>query len=157
MTRGSLIGLAAGGAATVVGIIVAAALIMRGCGNDDAPRAAATGPTPASRAGAEGMGAKGTAELRALGCSNALVVDLQRLLGPSGKVRPGEPRYMVTCDVDSPSAAPTCEQLAGTYFGAIGGTADANVCARVTVAAAHEPTCSRLFAPNGADLGPFPK
>jgi hypothetical protein len=156
VTRGSLIGLAAGGAAGVVAIIVVAVLALRGCGGDDAPRAAA-GPSPAARAGAEGMGAKGTAELRALGCSNALVVDMQRLLGPTGKVRAGEPRYMVTCDVDSASDAPTCEKLASTYYGAVGGTADANVCVRVTIAGANQPTCSRLFAPNGADLGPFPR
>jgi hypothetical protein len=157
VTRGSLIGLAGGGAAAVVAVIVVAAIAVRGCGEDSTPGPAAARPSTAARAGAEGMGAKGTAELHALGCNNAAVVDLQRLLGPAGKVRPGEPRYMVTCDADSPTAAPTCEKLASTYFGAIGGTADANVCARVTVAAANQPTCSRLFAPNGADLGPFPR
>jgi len=140
-----------------VAIIVVAVLALRGCGDDAAPGPPAAGPNAAARAGTEGMGAKGTAELHTLGCNNALVVDMQRLLGPTGKVRPGEPRYMVTCDVNSPSDAPTCEKLAATYYGAIGGTADANVCARVTVAGANQPTCSRLFAPNGADLGPFPR
>jgi hypothetical protein len=157
VTHGSLIGLAAGGAAGVVGVIVVAVLALRGCGDGDAPRAPAAGPNAAARAGAEGMGAKGTAELHALGCSNAVVVDLQRLLGPTGKVRPDEPRYMVTCDVNSAPDAPTCEKLATTYYGAIGGTADANVCVRVSVAGANQFTCSRLFAPNGADLGPFPR
>src|ERR1700677_266167 len=106
VTRGSLIGLAAGGAAGVVAIILVAVLAVRGCGNDEAPAAPAAGPNAAARAGTEGMGAKGTAELRALGCNNALVVDMQRLLGPTGKVRPGEPRYMVTCDVNSAEGAP---------------------------------------------------
>jgi hypothetical protein len=157
VTRGSLIGLAAGGAAAVVAVIVAATVALRGCGGDDTPRAAAPGPDRAARAGAEGMGAKGTAELRARGCSNAVVVDMQRLLGSAGKVREGEPRYMVTCDVPSASGAPTCEKLASTYFGAIGGTTDANVCVRITAAGVSQPSCSRLFAPNGADLGPFPR
>jgi hypothetical protein len=157
VTRGSLIGLAAGGAAAVVAVIIVATLALRGRGGDVGSQAIAPGPDRAARAGAEGMGAKGTAELRAQGCSNAVVVDMQRLLGSSGKVREGEPRYMVTCDVPSASGAPTCEKLASTYFGAIGGTADANVCVRVTTAGLTQPSCSRLFAPNGADLGPFPR
>ncbi len=136
----------------VVGLVVA----LRGCGGDD-PRRAAAGTDPATQLGAEGMGAKGTAELRAMGCANAVVVDMQKLLGSAGKVREGEPRYMVTCDVTAAVGAPTCDKLAVAYFGAIGGTADANVCVRVTQAGVTQPACSRLYAPNGVDLGPFPR
>lgn len=157
MARGSLIGLAAAGAASVVALVVGVVVAIRGCGSGDTPRAAAAGPDLAARAGAAGMEAKGTAELRAMGCANAVVVDMQRLLGSAEKVREGEPRYMVTCDVPSVSGAPTCDKLASTYFGAIGGTADANVCVRVTLTGVTQPSCSRLYAPNGADLGPFPR
>ena len=157
MARGSLIGLAAAGAASVVALIVGIVIAVRGCGGDAGSNAHAPGPDPAARAGAEGMSAKGTPELKAAGCSNAVVVDMQRLLGSTGKVREGEPRYMVTCDVASASSAPACDKLAATYFGAIGGTADANVCVRVTVPGVMQPTCSRLYAPNGADLGSFPR
>ena len=156
MARSSLIGLAAAGAAAVVALVVGVVVAVRGCGTD-APPATAAGPDRAARAGAEGMEAKGTPELRAMGCVNAVVVDMQRLLGSAGKVREGEPRYMVTCDVPSTTGAPTCDKLASTYFAAIGGTADANVCVRVTLAGVTQPSCSRLYAPNGADLGPFPR
>lgn len=139
--------------------IVAATLALRGCGGDEARRPTAPGPDQAARAGAEGMGAKGTAELRALGCTNAVVVDMQRLLGSASQVRAGEPRYMVTCDVTAAgvAGAPTCEKLASTYYAAVGGMADANVCVRVQPEGADKPSCSRLYAPNGADLGPFPR
>jgi hypothetical protein len=157
VTRGSLIGLAAGGAGAVVVVVVAITVALRGCGGGDAPRKATPGPDQAALAGAEGVGAKGTAELRALGCSDAVVLDMQRLLGAGGKVREGEPRTMVTCDVPSATGAPTCEKLATAYLGAVGGTSDGDVCVRVTVAGVAQPTCSRLFAPNGADLGPFPR
>jgi hypothetical protein len=156
VARGSLIGLAAAGAASVVALVVGVVVAIRGCGGQ-APPTTAQGPDRAARAGEEGMEAKGTPELRAMGCSNAVVVDMQRLLGSAGKVREGEPRYMVTCDVPSTTGAPTCDKLAGTYFAAIGGTADANVCVRVTLAGVMQPSCSRLYAPNGADLGPFPR
>jgi hypothetical protein len=157
VTRGSLIGLAAAGAGAVVVVVVAIALAVRGCGGGDTPRIAAPGSDPAALAGAEGAVAKGTAELRALGCSHAVVLDMQRVLGAAGTVLEGEPRYMVTCDVPSATGAPACERLATAYFGAVGGTTDANVCVRVTAAGAAQPTCSRLYAPNGADLGPFPR
>ncbi len=156
VARGSLIGLAAAGAASVVALVVGVVVAIRGCGGNVSATTAA-GPDRAARAGAEGMEAKGTPELRAMGCANAVVVDMQRLLGSAGKVREGEPRYMVTCDVPSTTGAPTCDKLAGTYFAAIGGTADANVCVRVTLAGVMQPSCSRLYAPNGADLGPFPR
>jgi hypothetical protein len=152
VARGSLIGLA-----SVVVLVVGVIVAVRGCGGEAGTPPAAAGPDPAARAGAEGMSAKGTAELRAAGCGNAVVVDMQRLLGLAGKVGEGEPRYMVTCDVPSASSAPACDRLAATYFGAIGGTADANVCVRVTVAGVMQPACSRLYAPNGADLGTFPR
>ena len=154
--RGSLLGLALGGAAAVLLLVVLGVVLLRGCGKDSAA-SATRGPDQATLVGEQGMNAKGTAELRAQGCSNAVVVDMQRLMGSASSIRPGEPRYMVTCDVPSAQAAPTCEKLAATYFGALGGSADANVCVRVSVVGSPGPACSRLFAPSGADLGPFPR
>lgn len=101
------------------------------------------------------MGAQGTAELRQLGCAPALVVDMRRLLRDTGQSTPGEPRYMVTCDVPAGAEPPSCERAAGVYFGAIGGMADDPVAVRVLRGGASTPACSRLYAPNGADLGPF--
>lgn len=151
----SLVGVAA--AAAVVVVVMGAVLAIRGCSRESTGPSAVLGQDPAARIGAEGMAAKGTAELRALGCANAVVVDMQHLLGAGAAVHSDEPRYMVTCDVASGPAAPGCDRLAAAYFGAVGGTTDANVCVRVSTPGATKPTCSRLYAPNGVDLGPFPR
>ena len=156
MARVSILPLALGAAGVTALAIVGVVVAVKGCGGDERKPGPA-GPSSGAIVGAEGMNARGTAELRAAGCTNAVVVDMQRLLGAGGKVREGEPRYMVTCDVPSVDAAPTCEKLAGTYFLAVGGAADANVCVRVLPSGAKGPSCSRLFAPSGADLGPFPR
>ncbi len=148
----------------MLALVVVAVLAVRGCAGD-APKAAAGagGPADPARLGAEGMEAPGTAELRALGCSRAAVVDLQRLMGGGSARDPlhaDEPRTMVTCDVGAVAASPGCEKLATAYFRAIGGTAAANVCVRVNApgpSGANAPVCSRLYAPNGIDLGPFPR
>jgi hypothetical protein len=86
-----------------------------------------------------------------------LVVDMAKLLGDAGRVRDGEPRYMVTCDVPAAIEPPTCERAAAVYFGAIGGMADEAVGVRVLREGSSAPACSRLYAPNGADLGVFPR
>ena len=150
-----IVPLALGAAGVTVVAIVGLVLLFKRPSAEE-KRGGAAGPSSGAVIGAEGMSAKGTAELRAAGCTNAVVVDMQRLLKGS-TVREGEPRYMVTCDVASAASAPTCEKLAGTYFLAIGGAADANVCVRVIPAGGSAPSCSRLFAPSGADLGTFPR
>jgi hypothetical protein len=157
MTRGNLVALAGGGAAAALAVIVGLVLLVRTCsGGAAAAGSAAAGPDPAARVGAEGMGAPGTAELRASGCASAVVVDMQQLLGQAQAGREGEPRYMITCDVPT-TPAPPCEKLAATYFRAVGGKVDGNVSIRVQVAGAKGPACSRLYTPSGIDLGPFPR
>jgi hypothetical protein len=156
MTRGGLLGLAiAGGAIVVVAVVLVVVLVRVFTGDAKAPtaRVASEGAEVAK----EGMRAAGTDELRKLGCDQALVVDMQRLLGDAGRFRDGEPRTMVTCDVTQAASAPTCERVAGAYFTAIGGTAEAAVAVRVLLEGTIKPTCSRLYAPSGADLGPFPR
>jgi hypothetical protein len=158
----SFVGLAVGGALACLAVVVGGFVAVRSCRTDPSNAGLPLGAdTAAARAGAEGMSARGTSELRALGCTNAVVIDMQRLLESSakgaGRVRPDEPRYMVTCDVPSAAVAPPCDSLATAYFGAIGGSADDNVCVRVNTSGAAKPACSRLYAPNGVDLGPFPR
>ena len=99
---------------------------------------------------AAGLRAKGTEELRHLGCDQAIIMDMQRLLGDAS-LREGEPRYVVTCDVaDGP--APTCERAATAYFAAAGAASDGNVSIRVLRSGSATPLCSRLYAPSGAAL-----
>jgi hypothetical protein len=158
MPHGSLVAIAAGGAALVVAVVIGAVVAARSCSSDAPPPPARASGNANAAVGEEGMRAPGTAELRKLGCEQALVVDMARLLGDASRIREGEPGIMVTCDV--PAAlydAPTCDRAAAAYFGAIGGTADQAVGVRVLRAGLASPVCSRLYAPNGADLGVFPR
>lgn len=154
--RGGLVSLAFGGAAAVLAAVVGIVVGVRALGGGSSPAAAASTVPKGALVADQGMHAPGTDALRKLGCSHALVIDMARLLGGPGKVRDGEPRYMVTCEVADATHAPACERVADTYFGAIGGTAAGNVGVRVATADPPKSRCSRLYAPSGADLGPFP-
>ncbi|HEX8792103.1 MAG TPA: hypothetical protein VF765_14215 [Polyangiaceae bacterium] len=155
MARGSLLGLGIGSAVLVLALVIGGVLLLRRCSSGSAGDATAAAPDRGATAASEGMNAKGTAEMRQLGCEQALVVDMARVLGGASHIEAGEPRWMVTCDVGSASP-PACERVAATYFGAVG-TPDGNVCVRVSRTGAAQPSCSRLYAPNGADLGTFPR
>jgi hypothetical protein len=154
--RGGLVALAAGGAAIVLVAVVGVVLALRSCGGD-ATAPAARGAAGNASVAEEGERAPGTAELRALGCNPAIVVDMVHLLGGASRVNAGEPRYMITCDVLANADPPACERVASVYFRAIGGTTDDPVGVRVLRSGAAAPACSHLYAPNGADLGVFPK
>jgi hypothetical protein len=104
----------------------------------------------------DGVHARGTAELRQLGCGTALVMDMQQVLGDAANIREGDPRFIVTCDV-ADGAAPSCERVAGTYFAAFGGLGIGDVNVRVSRPGSMRPICSRLYAPSGADLGQYPR
>jgi hypothetical protein len=154
MPRGGLIAIGLGGAAIVLVVVVAGAMALHFLGGEPPPPPR---PTYANAHLAdEGARARGTPELRALGCDHALVVDMARLLGDAGHVREGEPRFMVTCDVAPTASIPSCEQVEATYYAALGGLAEGNVGIRVSRSGSGTPSCSRLYAPNGADLGAFP-
>ena len=159
MPRGGLLAIAAVGAGAVVVVNVVGVLVVRSFGDTPPPPPRPGGDGVNAHAGVvdEGMHAAGTRELTALGCNHAMVVDMAKLLGDPARVRPGEPRYMVTCDVPATAEAPTCDRAAAAYFGAIGGMADENVGVRVLREGSSTPACSHLYAPNGADLGVFPR
>jgi hypothetical protein len=137
----------AGGAAALVAIGVVVVGVRALSGDSAAAPASPSGEGAAIAS--DGMSAPGTSALRALGCDPAIVIDLGRLLGDSGAVRPGEPRYVVTCDVPG-TAAPTCDRAAQTYFGAVGASAVGNVDLRVSRPGGAAPLCAHLYAPSGA-------
>jgi hypothetical protein len=139
----------AGGALGVVVLLVLGVLGARYLMSDPSAPAPAAGPDHGAQVASDGMHAPGTSELRKLGCDPAIVIDMAQLLGDAAAVRPGEPRYMVSCDVTA-GQAPTCEQAAGVYFGAIHGAAMGNVSLRVSRSGASAPLCSRVYAPSGA-------
>jgi hypothetical protein len=143
-----LIALAGAGGAAAFAVIAMGLLAARALSND-ASRPATVGPGQGAEVANEGMNAPGTSALRKLDCDPAIVIDMSRLLGDAGAVRPGEPRYVVTCDVPG-AQAPTCEKVAGTYFGAVGGSTVGNVDVSVSRPGATTPLCTQLYAPSGA-------
>jgi hypothetical protein len=143
-----LIALAAGGAGGAVVVLVLVALGVRYLRSDPTV-AAPAGPDHGAQVASDGMHARGTNELRKLGCDPAIVMDMAQLLGDASAVRPGEPRYVVSCDVTA-GQAPTCEQVAGVYFAAVGGGAMGNVSLRVSRSGTSAPLCSQVYAPSGA-------
>ena len=142
--------LAGAGAGGALGLLVVAVFAIRSCGADRAPAAAAA-TNPGAEAATAGLHARGTNELRQLGCDTALVMDMKTLLGDAAALRPGEPRIVVTCDVAGASA-PTCDRAAGAYFAALGGNADGNVNVRVGRPGTRAPICSAMYAPSGARI-----
>jgi hypothetical protein len=154
--RTGLVGIAAAGGVAVLLVVGGVVLAARTCGPEPAPAPSATATaSPNAAIGGEGMRARGTDELRLVGCEHAVVLDMAKLLGNPSRVREGEPHTVVTCDVGATAAAPGCERVAGTYFGAIGGMSTDVVGVRVMRAGTAAPLCSRKYAPNGADLGTF--
>jgi hypothetical protein len=159
MTRGSLIGLAAGGAAATLVVIVAVLSLFRSSG-ENVPRVTpseAAVPSPDESSNHVIQTSKGSQALRAQGCSAAIVADLLRLLGEGGAIHDDEPRYIISCDVMSSGAPPACDKLATAYFAAIGGATDGRVVIRVSTTGSRTLACSRMYAPNGADMGPYPR
>jgi hypothetical protein len=155
-SRLGLAGLAAlggAGALVVIGLVVLGVRALSS-GEHDRPMASPSGP--GSAVAKDGMHARGTAELRQLGCATALVMDMLRVLGDAADIREGEPRFIVTCDVPE-GGTPTCERVAGAYFAALSGTGIANVNVRVSRPGSLRPICSHLYAPSGADLGEYPR
>ncbi len=155
-SRLGLAGLAAlggGGTIVAIGLVV---LGVRALSPADRDRPLASGSSTGSEVAKDGMHARGTAELRQLGCGTALVMDMLRVLGDAADIREGDPRFILSCDVPE-GGAPTCERVAGTYFAAIGGMGMADVNVRVSRPGSLRPLCSRLYAPSGADLGEYPR
>jgi hypothetical protein len=153
-SRAGLVGLALGGGAAALVLVAGVVFAIRAC-SGGGPAATAVASNEGAEEAKDGMHARGTDELRHLGCTTAIVMDMARALGDAA-VREGEPRYIVTCDVASGST-PSCERAAATYFSALGRSAGGAVNVRVSLPGSPRPVCSHLYLPSGADLGEYPR
>jgi hypothetical protein len=153
-SRTGLVGLAVGGGAAALLVIVLVVVALRAC-SGEAPAPSAVARSGGAEVARDGMHAVGTDELRQLGCTTAIVMDMSLALGDAA-VRAGEPRYIVTCDVAS-GPTPTCERAAAAYFAALRGAGGGAVNVRVSRQGTPRPVCSHLYLPSGADLGEYPK
>jgi hypothetical protein len=114
----------------------------------------------------EAMKAPGTAEIRGLGCDQAMVMDMERLkqlaknLDDKAEPPPEEEgeqqfRRMITCQVGVFSKKEIgCDTIASTYVQATGATPDPFVVV-VQSQGSKEPQCSSLYAGDGKLVGPL--
>jgi hypothetical protein len=110
---------------------------------------------------AEATTAPGTKELRAIGCTTAMVIDaakvaaLAQTLGDGGNVTvDGDERLAVVCGT-SGSTAPTCDQVAATYVAAVGAAREPFA---VSVAKSGQSQCEGRYLADGthAPAEPLP-
>lgn len=106
----------------------------------------------------EGMKAPGTPEIRALGCEQAMVLDMKDFAalmsdvldaGPDAAMPEG---LMVTCQVRSAARAPSCDDVASTYVGAVG-VARSPFVVNVQQQGNNNPICQSSYDATGAFLG----
>ena len=102
--------------------------------------------------------AKGTKELRGIGCKTAMVLDLEDFERITQKLDAGAQRQgpkpfgkMVSCAVSPWSTPPTCEAVAATYLAAADKLEDPFVVS-VSRSGQPKPACSELRAPDGTKL-----
>lgn len=105
----------------------------------------------------ESLNAPGTSELRALGCEQAMVMDLEKFVTMASKYADaavdggtGKFRLMVTCQKRIGSA-PSCADVASTYVKAVGTPAGRFAVTVQRSGGARQ--CSRLYDVDGTDLG----
>jgi hypothetical protein len=102
---------------------------------------------------AEAQNAPGTAELRAMGCDTAMVMDMAKLeamgsafADASARAPTSSIRIAVVCQ-SRRAAPPTCDQVATTYVQAIG-RASGKFSAQVQSSAGTR-SCSGIYSPEG--------
>lgn len=104
---------------------------------------------------AEAQAAPGTAELRALGCDQAMAIDaskMQKLVGSfvdAGAAPPPEVERIVMCQIDSFTVAPACDDAARAYVR--GGRPTRKF--MLTVAVNKKQTCGGIYDASGKMLG----
>ena len=106
----------------------------------------------------EAMNAPGTAELRKLGCDVAMVLDMdkfQKLINrfnDAGGGATADTSVMVICQVKKAASAPTCDDAAHTYVGAVGAQ-PRKFAVMVQEKDRDKAVCSSTYAPSGSKIG----
>jgi hypothetical protein len=103
------------------------------------------------KAAQEGANAPGTPELRELGCQQAIVLDMNKLMKhfDAGQAKSDEPLLMVTCQATATGTPPTCDDVARTYVKAMGGHAESPIAVVVQVPFKPGKQCRRYYSEDG--------
>lgn len=111
----------------------------------------------------EAARAPGTPELRAAGCTQAFVIDMDKLAKAFDQFDAGIPaptdggarvKLMVLCQVNALGSPPACDDAARAYVGAVGRAAG-DFAVTVSIERDKRPRCSSRYAPDAAPLGTF--
>lgn len=102
----------------------------------------------------EAQNAPGAKEIRDVGCTQALVVDVERMgkLMDAGGDAVGEFSKVITCQVGLLGTAPTCDQLAKTYVHAAGKPPRGFMVTVTHQRHPQKPTCMKLYSPSGTKV-----
>ena len=151
--NGCLIALAVVGGLAVLLVVVVGAGIWRFAGTKEG-KAMFSAIGEATKAAAEAQSAPGAAEVRALGCDQAMVVDVARMSKLFEQLDASAPRkeeysVMVMCQVGLLGhGAPTCDEVAGAYRTAVG-TLPGPFVAHVKHQGRSGEVCSTLYDAGG--------
>lgn len=100
----------------------------------------------------ESVNAPGAAELRALGCNRADIMDMRRIYDIVGIVDAGPGRDLaITCNIRVGMDEPSCARVAEVYVQAVG-TAAQPFTASVRREETNQNLCSELYARDGSRL-----
>jgi len=109
----------------------------------------------------EAARAPGATQVRALGCRQALAVDMDRLIKAFDQFdaglatsRPSGVRVLVVCQVDPRGTPPDCDPVARAYLSGAGAP-PGDFAAMVTQEGAKHQRCAERYAPDGRRLGPY--
>ena len=104
---------------------------------------------------AKGLNAKGTGELRELGCDQAFVIDMEKVadklsdLSDAGRSGAKFVRLQVGCVTTGFTAPPSCEQIASTYVKAVGGRATGSFLVTAKGQVDQKPRCQKFYEADG--------
>ncbi len=102
-----------------------------------------------------GLKAPGTPEIRALGCEQAMVLDMKDFaalmsdLVDAGTDAGMPDGLMITCQVQSATKSPACDVIASTYVKAVG-VASADFTVTVQTPNGKKPICESTYDTKGA-------
>ncbi len=157
--RGCLIGLGVFGAILLLLLIVGGVLLYKVLDSPEG-RKIVSAVADTTKLTQEAMNAPGTAELRTLGCNQAMVIDTERMMAimesftpDAGKTKLSE-KTMVTCQMGlMAKTAPSCEEVANGYLAAVP-TPAGDFIVQVTMQGASKAKCLKRYSPAGVALDP---
>lgn len=137
----------------VIVVIVAVGLFA----TSDAGKGTFKALSDGTKVATKGLKAPGTPELRALGCDQAMVVEMKDFAVVMSDLDAGDMSsvpndLLVTCQGKAFSDPPTCDEVAAAYVSAVG-TPASNFYVTVTRQGDGKPTCEQRYDPRGLAIG----